>query len=58
MVDELSCEMGIKHRLFARVVFFKSKVASVSFASGTLRLNRDFVRSSDISLWIKFDFHT
>ena len=50
IVDELSYHIGIKRRLFVRIVSFRSKVASVSFVNGTLRLNRDFVRLSNTSL--------
>lgn len=50
IINSISQEMKIKKQLFVRVVPFRRKIASVSFASGKLRLNRDFVKLANISL--------
>ena len=50
LVNQIAEQMQIETRLFVRVVVFKNKIASVSFNSHILRLNRDFVRLSNVSL--------
>ncbi len=50
IVEKVSFQLGIKRQIYVRVVSFKNKLASVSFTSGILRINRDFVHLSNLSL--------